>query len=60
MGSCKDFSLLLGSLMSIPNSTSGSLPAWPVSLLLPLFRCAGKAAGGPLMSNARPQKPPQQ
>jgi hypothetical protein len=33
--------------------SSGPPPAWPASLLLSMFRCAGQAGGGPLMSNVR-------
>jgi hypothetical protein len=31
--------------------SSGPPPAWPASLLRFMFRCAGQAGGGPLMSN---------
>jgi hypothetical protein len=36
--------------------SSGPPPAWPAPLLLSMFRCAGQAGGGPLMSNVRTHK----
>jgi hypothetical protein len=36
--------------------SSGPPPAWPASLLLSMFRCAGQAGGGPLMSNVRQRR----
>jgi hypothetical protein len=52
-GGCPSGNAWAGSKCGLTLPSSGPPPAWPAPLLLSMFRCAGQADGGPLMSNVR-------